>query len=416
MTTDSSRPLRRKWKEGRSREMQALQKDGARASLEPSLWRRLSLHAQKFTALFEMSTGGEKRLLPMEGLRGLAAFLVFTVHYFSIGKSLRQPGSFVDGFGDFLSFIGNIGVDLFFVLSGLLIYGSLIKRRPSYVRYAIRRVERIYPAFLAVFALYLAISYLTPSESKIPHGFWPATTYLTANFLLLPGILPIQPLMSVAWSLSYEALFYILTPIFIELFALRRRNRLERMLFIGLLAAALGAGVLLGFPHDRMLGFIAGMALWEWLEFQDRRQPPRLGLDFLGLILLPTVVVLFGLIESSPVRSLLASVCFFMITAAAISQHGLMARLFSISPFRWFGNMSYSFYLIHGFTLKAFFRVLENSSIPDILGDGTLWLMICVAFLIALLAGAGLFLTIERPLSLLPREKSRQSRSEELTS
>jgi len=64
--------------------------------------------------------------------------------------------------------IGHSGVDLFFVLSGYLIYGALIRKKVSYLSFFRRSVERIYPTFLCVFAIYLVLSILFPEENKIP--------------------------------------------------------------------------------------------------------------------------------------------------------------------------------------------------------------------------------------------------------
>ena len=61
----------------------------------------------------------------MEGLRGVAVFLV---HY----SSSIEPYIIVSSFGEdvlhIIHRLGNVGVDLFFVLSGFLIYGTLIKK------------------------------------------------------------------------------------------------------------------------------------------------------------------------------------------------------------------------------------------------------------------------------------------------
>lgn len=78
------------------------------------------------------------RLLSMEGLRGLAVLLVFLQHYAYQMQSL----SHLDGISRVviaaLRSYGNLGVELFFVLSGYLIYGSRTGscgcccRRPSW--------------------------------------------------------------------------------------------------------------------------------------------------------------------------------------------------------------------------------------------------------------------------------------------
>ena len=72
----------------------------------------------------EITHGDNKPLLSMEGLRVVAVFLVFWVHYSALVER------WVSGYSvDILHFVRgfrHLGVDLFFVLSGYLIYGTII--------------------------------------------------------------------------------------------------------------------------------------------------------------------------------------------------------------------------------------------------------------------------------------------------
>ena len=104
----------------------------------------------------------------MEGLRGFAVFLVFVVHYVTLFGPWNSKTSWLHELSRVIHALGNVGVDLFFVLSGYLIYGSLIERGQRYLVFLRRRVERIYPAFLVVFVAYVALSYVFPAENKIP--------------------------------------------------------------------------------------------------------------------------------------------------------------------------------------------------------------------------------------------------------
>ena len=107
----------------------------------------------------------------MEGLRGLAIFLVFLVHYVTLMEPWIVTQSTLRSIATALHTIGNTGVDLFFVLSGYLIYGSLITRPQRFGRFMARRIERIYPTFAVVFVIYVGLSFLLPAQSKIPAGF-----------------------------------------------------------------------------------------------------------------------------------------------------------------------------------------------------------------------------------------------------
>src|SRR5262245_44115337 len=104
----------------------------------------------------------------MEGLRGFAVFLVFLVHYATLFKPWMFEKTAIYAFATGLQIAGSGGVDLFFVMSGYLIYGSLIERKQRFGRFMWRRLERIYPTFVVVFAIYVFLSFVFRSENKIP--------------------------------------------------------------------------------------------------------------------------------------------------------------------------------------------------------------------------------------------------------
>ena len=194
---------------------------------------RLSWLAERF----ELERGGTAHhLRPMEGLRGLAVALVFGVHFSTLSTPWQTAGWDRVAL-DILHTIGNAGVDLFFVLSGYLIYGHLMRRPPPFAAYMARRIQRIYPAFLAVFLLYLLLAWRMPDAGKLPDD-GSLGGYLLANLLLLPGVFPIEPLITVAWSLSYEMFFYLVMPLIIAVLALRRRGPDARLVTLAAVTAA----------------------------------------------------------------------------------------------------------------------------------------------------------------------------------
>src|SRR5436190_1360053 len=92
---------------------------------------------------FELGPAEADRLLPMEGLRGLAVTLVFFVHFGAqLGQTLGVP---LPALGAALQQLGHAGVDLFFILSGTLIYGALLRRPRPFLGFLARRVQRLYP-------------------------------------------------------------------------------------------------------------------------------------------------------------------------------------------------------------------------------------------------------------------------------
>jgi len=351
---------------------------------------------------FELSRGGGTNERPMEGLRGFAVFLVYLVHFVTlIDPWLKNSSSFLL-FTKAIHTIGNTGVDLFFVLSGYLIYGSLISRNQNFFRFLSRRVHRIYPAFTAVFALYVFLSFEFPHESKIPLLRLEGLIYLIQNFLLLPGLLPIEPMITVAWSLSYEMFYYLVIPIAILIFRLRIRSSIWRLIFFMIIALLATIYCALYNGPVRLIMFISGITLYEIIKINYFACPSSsIGFIFLLVGLMGTLIPIYGPAGFALKTSILFVSFFILCLVCFRNSTSWLPTAFSWTPLRWLGNMSYSYYLLHGLVLKAGFLALpilvKNSS------DGTwlFWILLPFMFFLTLIPTAVLFLLVERPFSLL---------------
>ena len=142
----------------------------------------------------------------MDSLRAIAALSVFVYHVAFV------LGWFDEGLaGRYLREL-NLGVSIFFVLSGFLLYRPFVAARvegepsPALVPYAIRRVARIVPAYwvaLTIIAIWLPVSGVFTAEGIVTYyGFLQAYDPDT----ITGGI-------GQAWTLTVEVSFYILLPI-----------------------------------------------------------------------------------------------------------------------------------------------------------------------------------------------------------
>ena len=349
----------------------------------------------------EISRGYDTNVRTMEGLRGFAVFLVFLVHYASMIQPwlLQQSHTYI--LAKWLEAFGQSGVDLFFVLSGYLIYGSLITRKQPFLRFMRRRAQRIYPAFLVVFVLYIGLSLVFPAESKIPKPFSAGFAYLIQNLFFLPGLLPIKPMIVVAWSLSYEMFFYLVIPLLINWLGLRRRmvtTRITLFLLIGIIIA-IYCSTFGGYP--RLIMFIAGIVLFDVEKNGLVRSPG----DALGLTCLIGGLLLMPVAAEGPtagtLKLCLLAVSFFVLCRSCFSGSGhLTIRMFSWTPIRWLGNLSYSYYLLHVLVLKAAFLSFAFMVPPS--ADRTLifWVLLPSLFAATLIPVGVLFLAVEKPFSL----------------
>lgn len=296
---------------------------------------------------------GDARLLAMEGLRAFAVLLVFLQHYSVQLITYFTPSGFLRDAAVAIRSYGNVGVELFFVLSGYLIYGALI-RRPSFVKFMRRRMQRIYPAYLVVLGCCVAVELLM-GTGPIPHEAWPATAYLFANLLLLPGLFPIDPVFTVAWTLSYEMFFYFAVSALVVTAHLDRCSRTVRVGVILFLAMLLLTTAAAGVPYTpyRMLPFFAGMLLFEVGDLKTTQALTALGLLAPFTAFLAKPVLHLPVFDSYLAAELLYTTTFFLLCFACFRTGNMAYRLFSWAPLRWLGNISYSYYLTHGFAVTA---------------------------------------------------------------
>jgi exopolysaccharide production protein ExoZ len=369
--------------------------------------------------IYEMGGAHDaNRNLPLEGLRGLAVFLVFLVHYHSLFHAWVSEDSSTFAVSSFLWSIGHSGVDLFFVISGYLIYGAVIRKKKSYFGFVRRRIQRIYPTFLCVLAVYLVLSGIFPGESKIPTNMSAAALYILKNVLLLPGIFNIEPIITVSWSLSYEFFYYLFLPFLVALVGMRRWPKSARVVFFLSLAALLIAYRLVGsFAHPRLVMFISGILLYEALHAPRPETKMKPGFDYVILFLLVVTFPLIYVASGGPgqtlpslnpgrvdgvFRILVLFVSFFFLTLGCFVSQGFLKALFSHAPLRWYGNMSYSYYLIHGLTLKGAALGLTWIMPPDGNSPAIFWAGLPIAFFITLLSSTLLFISVEKRFSLMP--------------
>lgn len=362
----------------------------------------------RLDAAFSTAAG---RLIPMEGLRGFAVLLVFLVHYHTLFGNFLRSGSALN-VSQFTHAIGNTGVDIFFVLSGFLIYGHLLRKDLGFGPFLKRRIRRIYPTFLAVLAIYVVLSHVVVSASKMPPTWKGELVYVAENFFLLPGIFDIPPLISVSWSLSYEFFFYLSIPIIVNAGGLRKwRPPMRCALFLGLFVLhALGYALGL-LPHIRLSMFLGGMLLFEIVDGGWVRG--RLSQRGEWVVITGYLCVLGILGWRNLTNNALANnqgtpltytgLLFLALPAVvlyALVFQGLLNRIFTAKPMRWVGNMSYSYFLIHGLVLNG-----AAIAARKILGDAILpipiYLLLMAFNLVStLIVGLVLYLAVEWPLSL----------------
>jgi exopolysaccharide production protein ExoZ len=254
---------------------------------------------------------------------------------------------------------GAFGVDLFFPISGFVIYLSVVRLQEkggSWQGFASRRFIRIAPLYWGFTILKLLIYVVMPSAFAHYHfTLWNAI----GSFLFLPAYnhegVPL-PVLSVGWTLSYEMLFYSIVSI--ALFA-RTGVLMISALTISILAVAglfftpgLGGLTYLAAPIE--LEFLGGMVVAA-LYLRGWRVP-----TLASVCLLP---IMFGLalghpgdaaaLALKPVRVLYWGVPGIVIVACVAGLEDYVRRLPRRLPLL-IGDASYSLYLTHTLIVPAF--------------------------------------------------------------
>jgi peptidoglycan/LPS O-acetylase OafA/YrhL len=144
----------------------------------------------------------------IHGLRGLSALLVYFWHVCDISSKYGFfPESALWSIPVLRS--GAHGVQIFFLISGFLITGSLIHHADA-AQFLIDRCIRIYPVFLVIHLLSFGLGPFLQYKVFAGITFAGWCGLFIENLFFLPGVIPTPAVQTNAWSLSYEALFYLL--------------------------------------------------------------------------------------------------------------------------------------------------------------------------------------------------------------
>jgi peptidoglycan/LPS O-acetylase OafA/YrhL len=301
----------------------------------------------------------QRRLPELDGLRGLAIALVIAFHYVDVN-------SFGNKFIYYLSLpahLGWAGVDLFFVLSGLLIGGILIDHHDSpsyYSTFYGRRTLRIFPLYYLLIAALIIGRWMFPGAALLS-GTMPVWMFpifaqnLTGHFTSAP------PLMGVCWSLAVEEQFYLLLPFLVRHCA---RKTLVRVMIACVVGAPLLRTILIlrGFGVEQVypilpcradalaFGVLAAIIIRsEYARSWVREKSSYLyGGLFALCALMPTLLKWTTFNYAGTVGySVADTIAFLLIILLLLCPRPAMQQFFTTTFLRWLGAISYCAYLIH---------------------------------------------------------------------
>lgn len=232
--------------------------------------------------------------------------------------------------------VGRLGVELFFVISGLVITMTLVKTE-SLAQFALHRFARIVPALWLTTAVIFAVL-------QVFHPMHMGVSWmdLLTSFFLVSGEMHRDYVDGVLWSLNIEIKFYVLIALCYLV--------LKQRLWIGLCAfgvlgvligSRLGGGERLIFMTPYMPFFLFGLALWYEVYGAQRRTAIAVTVIASSLYLANASFYSAGKAPWWLGHAFLAA------TIGGMAVLLLLRRPFAFGPLAGLGRMSYSLYLIH---------------------------------------------------------------------
>jgi peptidoglycan/LPS O-acetylase OafA/YrhL len=340
------------------------------------------------------------RLTELEALRGVASWWVVVGHV---------AYTFSDRLGHVIN--NRSAVDLFFILSGFVIFALMDRKPEPYPTFVVRRFFRIYPAFIFVVlvsAVFLQLQIdaladapfvtartatrltsLQSSQAYLP-------THLALHGLMLHGLVPttVLPFSDIAilgqgWSIGVEWVFYLMAPLFLRIgkrpgvglyvalalvaalwFAQRIPGFAENSAFVGSAAPWLAVGALSYFLRKHM---VANAQRWLW----------------------PLVVL--GMVAAVGLKS--PGLLIWVLAWPVVVGHqgvvtNLARRILNTPLLTWLGKTSYSTYLVH---MLAMYLSMSLASHLHMVGAAYAGLVVAGTLGLTALACAIMYPVIELP-------------------
>lgn len=317
------------------------------------------------------------RVAWLTGVRAVAALLVVGTH------AAYTTGKYTHGYWGLVGSRMEIGVPIFFVLSGYLLFRPWVKSAatggppPSLSRYAWHRVRRIMPPYVITVLFAYVLYHFREAGPNPGHSWLGLARNLTLTQIYCNGYLGkyLHQGLTQMWSLAVEASFYVILPLlaYLLLVLICRRQWQPKLVLGALAGLALISPAWLVLVHTDhwfpdgarlwlptyLAWFLAGMMLTVLQEMGARAY---------GFVAIPLAVVSYFIVSTpiagAPTTSpatlseALFKTCFYAVIAAlavaplALGDHGWYSRLLASRPMVWLGEISYEIFLIHLITME----------------------------------------------------------------
>jgi exopolysaccharide production protein ExoZ len=344
------------------------------------------------------------KLFGIEAMRGIASTIVVLYHVSRhINKAYHAPILVQT-----LQF-GHAGVDLFFVVSGFIIFFVHHRdvNQPLHIRhYLSRRFSRVMPTYWIALAITLLMD-LAGGHTM------PSPVALLWSITLLPS--PQEPILGVAWTLEYEIVFYALFGTLIlsrraglAIFAAWLGCILVTWLDWGPLAAAAGN---VGIPPSLLgtynLEFFMGMAAAYWLRRGSVPKPRLVMVVGLTLLAASCITESAGYLNGYSPSARLAYGIPSALLLLGVAEAERRGQLSVPVGLRLLGGASYSIYLFQFIFIGIAWQLLLATKLD---GQMPLWASFLLLVGVALTGGVVMARQVEQRLLRFMRRGPSQIR------
>jgi peptidoglycan/LPS O-acetylase OafA/YrhL len=331
----------------------------------------------------------------LDGLRAISVLLVISYHVKIRAQWL-------------VHIPGQLGVEIFFVLSGYLITTLLLREEEAnstvdLFAFYIRRVFRIVPVYILILTVYLALCHHNPLKwSEFRHAL---PYYLTFTNELMPFGAP----FGFSWTLGIEEKFYLVWPL-LYFVLLKGRGRVVALPFLYVMLV-----VMLPYRMGRSYaGLLVGCMLAIFLSAQGMAALKRGLLRMPVLIPASLVIGSFYLVDRNFKYTFLFSWLIALLIAHLQLGNSWLGTALGAKWLTWAGRRSYGMYLVHGLVIDVVQSILKpTDSVRQIA-------VVVITYLGAAAVATPMLLFVEEPArrygkALIDRRATQNAREREVS-
>lgn len=354
------------------------------------LWRKKEQYRQKtsITLCSMKKLHGKGMFRSIQILRAVAVWFVVLHHTKQI--------IFSDAIGipliNEIAHKGAAGVDLFFVISGFIIYQSIYSKEISAARFTINRAIRIIPAYwlftgiAALLALcFDGLMYATTTNPEL----------LVRSLLFIPtersDLTVYIPFLTVGWTLNYEMLFYLLSSLVLLISREKYIVLMSLLIIFSYESLKPSMSQMPFFGNGMMLEFLLGIFI---ADFHKNGLFNNISPTLLIIISACSFLFIFNIPEDHDV--LYIGLPCAIIVASFIGLEPLIRNTKTVNFIVRLGDYSYSTYLCHVIIICTLLYIFKESSNAKYITS-----LLCIPFI--LLSSYASYKYIEKPIGNLSK-------------